>query len=415
MMSHRLRSCMALGTLLCPIFCSEVAMAVNGTPVWVNSLVGTPSANYHVSSPSLAFDHYGVPSVSWSTVHAFGGSNTVYRSKTSGLGFWSHRVVEQGTGVGLLTSLSFDRSEKPTVAWINGGGDVKTQFNDVTTQTLLGVAANITRPAISISHDLTGTLRGAFSAQSAATVYDINGANGAHTTSLLGTLNNVVDIHDLRFTTDYTGRRHAIARASLATNTEGVVVASEPLGGGAWTSTVLATADDVNGVAIAISPSDGKPALAYTTYNSGNNTSKLFYAKPTGSILQTTEVQSSTTAVFEDIDLAFDYSDGLPAIAYERKVLSPFAQQIQFAYLNASSIWQTSLVDGTASLDSPLGFHRRPSLAFDDYGTSWPAISYIDADGSLTVAFDPPGQAPEPAAVLLACIGLICLPRRRRG
>lgn len=392
-----------LAALCVAMLTATPASAVNGTPTWFNSFVGSAAPSQYVSSPSLAFDHYGVPSVSWSSTSPVSATNTVYRSNTSGLGFWSHSVVESGPGVGLLTSLSFDRAERPTVAWMNDSGEIRTLFNNSVAQVVAG-NGNIPRPALSIHHDLTGTLRGGYSGTTVGNIFSLTGSNGSHASNSIGTLPNISQILDLRFTTDHTGRSHAIVRASLTTNTQAVIVASEPIGAGPWVSSVLATADDVKGVAITTSPADGQVALAYTTFNAGTNTSKLFYAKSTGTSLQTTEVQSSATAMFEDIDLAFDFSDGRPAIAYERKTLAPFAQQIQFAYLNASSLWQTSLVDGTASLDNPMGLPRRPSLAFDDYGTSWPAVAYVDADGSLTVAFDPPASAPEPGTVLLIAL-----------
>ncbi|HWL95624.1 MAG TPA: hypothetical protein VNT79_19050 [Phycisphaerae bacterium] len=388
------------------------AHAINGTPTWFQSVVAAPSPSKQITAPSLAFDHYGTPSVSWSDVTNSGGSNTIFRSTTNGLGFWSQHTVAAGADVGILTALSFDRAERPTVAWIDRNGAVSTQFDDAINQTLSPMAGNAP-PAMSISHDLTGTLRGAFASTAAGTVYDINGAVGSHASASIGTFANVSNILDLRLTTDHSGRRHVIARVSLTTNNQGVLVASEPVDGGAWASTLLATADSVGGVAIATSPVDGKIALAYTTLAAGTNLSKLVYAKSTGTILQSTDVQSSNTAIFEDIDLAFDLSDGRPAIAYERKMLAPFAQEIRFAYENASSVWQTSLIDGTASLDNPFGLPRRPSLAFDDYGTSWPAVAYTDANGSLNVAFDPP--APEPATALLAALVAPVLLRRRRN
>ena len=83
-----------------------------------------------------------------------------------------------------------------------------------------------------------------------------------------------------------------------------------------------------------------------------------------------------------------------------------------FAYLDGAQQWQTSLVDDSIAPDAPDGMPRAPSLAYDDYGTSWPAIAYADADGSLTVAFDPP--VPEPGVMGLAFVGLALIARRRR-
>ena len=414
-MAHRCRFLsVAIGAFMA-LATGHEASGVDGTPSWFFSQVAAPSTNYQITSPSLAFDHYGIPSVSWSDASNTSSPNFVYRSVNTGLGFWSHHLADSGAGVGLLTSLSFDRAERPTVAWLNSNGVVRTLFNNTTLQTVAASGANASRPALSISHDLTGTLRGAYSGMPTGNMFDINGTLGSHTSTSIGMLPGVNNVFDLRLTTDHTGRRHIATRVGIPGGQQAVMVSSESFIGGPWLTSTIATADTIKGVAIATSPVDGKIALAYTTFESTTNVSKLIYAKATGVSLNTTEVQSSNTAIFEDIDLAFDYSDGRPAIAYERRVASPFAAELRFAYENALGNWQTSLVDSTISLDSPFGHHRRPSLAFDDYGTSWPAIAYIDSDGTLKVAFDPP--APEPAtAGMLLMAGLVFVLRRgRRG
>ena len=133
---------------------------------------------------------------------------------------------------------------------------------------------------------------------------------------------------------------------------------------------------------------------------------------PDGSIA-TTEILSFNTFRYQDVSLEFDRSDGRPAIAFERRVNSTSAQELWYAYLNASSVWQTSLIDSTISLDAPDGnMPRGPSLAFDDYGTSWPAVAYVDSNGALNVAFDPP--APEPSCLAAGTLVAVLSIRRRR-
>jgi len=388
-----------------------VALAIDGTPVWLQSPVGAAGAGATLSSPVLAFDHFGTPAVSWSAFGGPPGTDAVSRSERSGLGLWATRSVS--TGAGRQTALSFDRAERPAIAWIDDIGAVRAQVDDGATQTVVANGANVGQPALSLTHDLAGNLRGVFSGATPGAFSSISESGGVVSSASVGTLPGVNSLMDLRLTTDGGGLAHLIARADLAAGGEGVIIASEPSFGGNWPSTVLAGADTVNGVGIARDPGDDNVALAYTTFEAGTNTSSLFYAKFDGITLNTTQVLSSTSASFGDISLAFDLSDGQPAIAFEQQLLSPFSEQLMFAYLDATATWQTSLVDDTISMSNAQNTLRGPSLAFDDFGTSFPAIAYIDADESLAVAFDPPG-VPEPSTLFLLVCGLAIVAVRRR-
>lgn len=394
------------------LFIHNNANAIDGTPVWIESMVDSPAPGDSMTTPVLAFDHFGTPSVSWSSGQGAIGFSTVYRSEFLGLGFWAHREVASGVGVGTQTALSFDRAERPTIAWVNSNGSVNAEYDDNGSPVVVTGGANSDIPALSVTHDLAGNLRGLFSGQSTGDLFDINGGEGAYSSSSMTTLSALNGIADARLTTDHSGLRHVIARGSLTSGSQGVIISSEPSFGGSWPSLTLTAADEINGVGIATDPTDGNVAITYTTRDTSTNTSKLFYAKFNGFALESTEVLSSTSAVFHDVDLAFDLSDGRPAIALEREVTSPFAEELVFAYLDGASQWQTSLVDDSISIDNPFGGMRRPSLAFDDFGTSWPAIAYIDADESLNVAFDPP--VPEPNSLGLLIVGLVILAARSR-
>jgi hypothetical protein len=135
--------------------------------------------------------------------------------------------------------------------------------------------------------------------------------------------------------------------------------------------------------------------------------------------MQTQELASSATFRYEDVSLAFDFSDGLPALAYEREIPGSEAGELMFAYRD-NVMWQlpATAVDGTISMNAPGNKPRGPSLAFDDYGTSWPAIAYVHKDilsgqERLHVAFDPP--VPEPSALTLLILPIAARRRLFRG
>jgi MYXO-CTERM domain-containing protein len=386
-----------------------VVLAIDGSPVWFNSTVATPVSQTTISSPSLAFDHLGMPSLSWSQLSSVGGSNTVTRSERSGLGLWSHRLVASGQGVGVATSLSFDRSERPIVGWMNETMEVFADFNNGQTVNMAGGNADADVGALSLSHDLAGNLRGLYAGSAVGSMHSISFNGATFSSAPMTTLAGVNDLMDAQLTTDHAGRRHVVARADLAAGGEGVVIASEPSFPTNWPSATLTTADQVLGVAAATNPLTGHVALAYTTRDNGSNTSKLVFAEFNGIALETTEVLSSTTSAFQDISLAYDLTDGRPAIAFEESVGGN--DRLSLAYLNGSSQWLTSLIDDSVSFDS-FNSGLKPSLAFDDYGTSYPAVAYVDADGSLTVAFDPPAT-PEPATALLVMVAAASIRRRR--
>jgi hypothetical protein len=402
----------ALRAVLVSLLLGRSALGTGGAPSWSLSLVSGVDPGAYATSPTLAFDHYGTPSVGWSQAWPLSGVNSVRHSQLLGTGLWSHREVATGQGVGLMTSLSFDRAERPTVAWLDGDGSVSAEFNGGGVQQMAASGAGTAHPVLSISHDLAGNLRGMYGEATPGVFSDIGYSGGAFSSGPLTTLGGLDVLMGADLVTDHQGLRHIAARATLGGGGEAVMIASEPPGGGIWPAGPFVIADAIRGLDIAVDPTDGNIALAYTTLDAGTSTSSLYYSKFNGVSMDTTLVASSIFDVFEDTSLAFDFSDGRPAIAYEQRLASPSAEHLMFAYLDGAQQWQTSLVDDSIAPDAPGGMPRAPSLAYDDYGTSWPAIAYADADGSMTVAFDPP--VPEPGALGLACIGLGLIARRRR-
>lgn len=390
---------------------SSRAHATSGTPTWTLSAVSALDANTAASSPDLAFDHYGSASLSWTATSTMGGANFVRHSQFTPLGFWSHREIASGPGVGLRTAITFDRAERPTLAWVNDNGAVFGQFNYGANQSIAGTGANIARPVVALTTDLTGSLRGMFNNAAVGSTSSIGYTNPNFNSSAMMSLAGVSLVLDSQMVVDDRGLRHVASRAALSAGGQGVVLASESPGG-LWSSTTFTTADFVDGIDIGVDPSDGRLAIAYTTYT--GTTSRLQYTKFNGGTLATTTIQTSNSNRFEDISLAFDASDTRPAIAYEMR--TPSTQELWYTFLNPALSWQSAAVDTSIVMDSPIGLPRAPSLAFDDYGTSWPAIAYVNQgvpNEVLTVAFDPP--APEPAtAGLLVVFMLAARPRCNR-
>jgi hypothetical protein len=401
------------------VFPATSARGVNNAPNWTESEVGLPLASSYASTPVLAFDHYGTPAVSWSSVSTAGGNNSVRCSQLLGLGMWNMRELANGTGLGLRTSLTFDRAERPSVAWVNIDGSVNASFNFGAPQSIAASGANFNNPVVSLSLDLAGSLRGMYGRTTAGNLFDIGYSGGTFSSSNMTTLSGVTGILDAAMVADGRGLRQVAAWANLTAGNQGLVLASEAPGGGVWSSATFASADNVTGVDIAMDPIDGRIALAYSTFTNSGTVSKLFYSKFDGISMQTTQLATSATFRYEDVSLAFDLADDHPAIAYERRNTVSSAEELMFAYRDNASVWQlpATAIDSTISMDGFGNKPRRPSLAFDDYGTTWPAVAYVDSDGSVNVAFDPPA-VPEPGtlALLLAAGALAAArPRSRRA
>ncbi|MBI5764581.1 MAG: hypothetical protein HZA51_13780 [Planctomycetes bacterium] len=390
---------------------SSTAFATSGTPTWTLSTVSALDPNTAASSPDLAFDHYGTASLSWTATSTMAGTNFVRHSQFTPLGFWSHREIANGPGVGLRTAITFDRAERPTLAWVNDNGTVFGQFNYGANQSVAASGANVARPVVALTTDLTGSLRGMFNNAAVGSTSSIGYSNPNFNSAAMMSLSGVSVVLDSQMVVDDRGLRHVASRAALSAGGQGVVLASESPGG-LWSSATFTTADFVDGIDIGVDPADGRLAIAYTTYT--GTTSRLQYTKFNNGSLATTTIQTSNSNRFEDISLAFDASDSRPAIAYEMR--TPSTQELWYTFLNQALSWQSASVDTSIVMDSPIGLPRAPSLAFDDFGTSWPAIAYVNQgvpNEVLTVAFDPP--APEPAAAGLLIVTLLAdRPRRPR-
>jgi hypothetical protein len=391
-----------------------VTHAIDGTPSWTYSQIsGPPGGNLFINAPQLAFDHYGTPAVTWARVDRFSlTDNAVFHSELTPLGIWSTRQMATGNGIGIATSQSYDRSERPHVAWLNNDGALRGSFNFQSTLNITGgPAPSTSNPTLSLQHDLAGNLRGMYVGSSPGVFGSISWTGSAYSAASMMTLANVGTVRYASMTTDTQGKRHVIANATITPgNNPAVYLASEPRNSTTWASAVLLTADAVTGVDITRSPTDGRVAFSYAIRN--GSTSELWYAESNGGLVNSTLVLSTTDFNLGDLSLAMDGTDGQPAIAFEDTTNA----RLLFAYRNPAGFWNSSMViDNAISVSGPDGRRQAPSLVFNDYGTGWPAVAYVGSNGALKVAFDPPGALPEPASLALLAGGLLVAARRRRG
>ena len=156
-----------------PLSYSGQVLATSGTPTWTFSNVSAIDPGYVTSSPDLAFDHYGAASLTWSSVSTSAGNNSVRHSQFSPFGLWNHRELAIGPGLGVRTSISFDRAERPSIAWVNDNGSVSGQYNYGSNQSIAASGANNSRPIVTLCTDLAGSLRGMYSGAAPGAVSSI--------------------------------------------------------------------------------------------------------------------------------------------------------------------------------------------------------------------------------------------------
>jgi hypothetical protein len=158
---------------------------------------------------------------------------------------------------------------------------------------------------------------------------------------------------------------------------------------------VTTTVDSLVGVdsSIAIDPDTGFPAIAYWE---SNPVGLLRYAAWDGDSWNTIVVDAGN---LQSPSLAFDPADGNPTIAYAD--YSNF--DLKFAWHDGSA-WQIQTVDAVGDVG------LITSLAFNDYGTGFPSIAYLDrgfgGNGHLYFIDDPPATVPEPLTMMLLSVGL---------
>lgn len=142
-----------------------------------------------------------------------------------------------------------------------------------------------------------------------------------------------------------------------------------------WQNVQLAT--NASHPSIAIDPDNDFPAVAYHDVQNAN----LVYAWWDGN-QWVHDVVASTGITGLWPSLAFDPADGNPSIAYHNQSTG----SLMHAWHDGAQ-WNTQ-VAVAGSFEVPTGF--TPSIAFNDFGTGFPAIAYFDISSELRFVEDPP-------------------------
>jgi hypothetical protein len=320
---------------------------------WASAIVEST----FVTTPSLAYDRYERPAISYFDLDAFGDTFPDLGYARFNGTMWILETVDTyspvGSTVGQYTSIAFDLLGRPAISYYDNGATSLKFVQDTD-----GDLSLMDETPVTVINALT---EGQFS----SLVFDpLNRAMIAH-------FDDTND--DLRFSVQ------------------------EP--GVGWVTTTVDSAGNTGRYpSIAIDPDNGFPAIAYHT-----NTELRFTAwdgdswnqttvDTTGSVLGPWPVSYQSSP-----SLAFDPADGNPAIAYGHNTEG---QNLKLAWHNGTA-WQLQTVDSVGDVG------RNVSLAFNDFGTGFPSIAYFDWDADLSEADlffidDPPVPEPATAGLLIA-------------
>ncbi len=367
---------------------ASATLGIDTTPSWetpeVVAAVGTYFINFALAEGQnrcLAFDHHGEAGV------AFADDVTArYARRSPGVG-WQAADIEVALAPVGQPTLAFDLAEQPRVGYVVDDS-TPVDSDQIRIAALLGMtwtAGNVTsffpgtdrngeQFSNSVAIDITGrtmvaftvggTLRfgedsdndGLFNDEIAVNVYSSVAPNGPASASLaVDPLNRpmVAAAHD-----DGATLRFAIRDV-----------------GTGWQSIELDTSAAFP--SLAIDPDTGFPAVAYFD-TIGED---LIYAEWDGDQWVATSLDTAGSTGWWP-SLAFDPADGNPAVAYHDST----GGDLRLAWHDGVQ-WNTqTVVEGTIKV--PFGF--TPSLAFDDFGTGFPAIAYFGIDSNLYFIEDPP-------------------------
>ena len=376
-------------------FAAGGARALDSDPVWEPpeqvTYSGATNRYQHLGSDRiLAFDHHGFPAVG---VHLSGSANrpACFR-RVPGFG-WSEDYADASGSEGAYPSLAFDRYERPAISYVDGGSDqVKYAAWD-------GAAWNAAVVDTGVNSGYGCT----------ALAMDLYGRPAIAYVATGGVVKFVMDTDGDGDWSDETKQT-----VSETTSNRWPSLAFDPLNrpmiafhNDSVDNLCFAVKDNVQSVwrvktvdaagttgwypSLAIDPDNGYPAISYQDASA----SALNYAWWDGEAWQ---IDEGVATWGESSSLAFDPADGRPAIAFAA------GGDLRFAWHDGSN-WHLQTVSTAVSY--------YPSLAFNEYGTGWPAIAFLDQQNTVYYTEDPP-DVPEPATLSFLLIGAAALLRLRR-
>ncbi len=336
------------------------ATAITTTPNWKPRETVASSSNIVVvigSDRTLAYDHHGNPGITY--VDATDGSLD-YARRVPGVGWVAAEIDPTGGS----PSLAFDRYERPAISYDTGSGVQFSHFDGNAWQTHTADATG--GGGQTLAFDILGRAAIAYTSGSPdfnlKYVRDTDGdfSFSDETPVTADTLLASGFFQSLAFDPL---NRPMVAHTDAVLDELRFSVEEPGIG---WITTVV----DSNPLApigpfssLAIDPDTGFPAIAYD-----GGTVGLRYAAWNGDSWDLTTVDPNTEAN-SSVSLAFDPADGHPAISYNNEK----AGELNLAWHNGS-IWQTQIVDsgGLDIFQSSLAFNDFgngfPSIAYVNSG-----------------------------------------------
>lgn len=382
------------------------AAAVDTTPTWQTPepVANVPNyfldfAEYEGQSRYLAFDHYGLPGIAFADQTSPTSTPIFYARRVPGIGWFADAVAIVGSFPEFVAQpcLAYDLSETPSISVMSRPNDTddptawfgRADEDDFWSTQQVGVIClgNNTpdRLASSLAYDLLGRANvlsveeGCFGDPYVQSSADAN-ANGDLTDDpqflVMQLEPHSYDDITLSLDVDHLARpMGAIGIVDpVDASPNQVYFGFKDIGQG-WAAVLL----DANArhPSLAIDPDTGYPAIAWYD-TAGQN---LVYTEWDGNQWVATNVDTAgSTGLWPS--LAFDPTDGNPAIAYYDQT----GGDLNFAWHDGVQ-WNTqTVVDGT--FEVPTGY--TPSLAFNDFGTGFPAIAYFGVDSNIYFVEDPP-------------------------